>query len=91
MIFCVCVSTTRREAIMRSIRNNKEMVTALLADFKVQESGFYDEDDPPSASYKDTYDQSTHRYKKNKSKGSGIYDHRFETSNEIKRYAWSPV
>ncbi|XP_058795732.1 neurotrophin 1 isoform X2 [Phymastichus coffea] len=64
------------EAIMRSIRKNKEMVAALLTDIKVQDvNGVYEEDDVPQPSYKTSYDN---RYDKR-------YESRFETSNEIKR------
>ncbi|KAJ8680650.1 hypothetical protein QAD02_016437 [Eretmocerus hayati] len=79
----VCLQTIDypMDAIMRSIRNNKDMVVALLADFKVPESALSDDDDEnedidvPSSSYKTSYD---HRYDKR-------YENRFETSNEIKR------
>ncbi|XP_023245440.1 neurotrophin 1 [Copidosoma floridanum] len=74
---CLEAADYPMEAIMRSIRNNKEMVAALLADFKVQDSGFADEEDfPQSSSYKTSYDNRyDKRYEKN----------RFETSNEINR------
>lgn len=60
---------------MRSIRNNKDMVAALLTDFDNRDGGLSEDDDIPQSSYKTSYDN---RYNKR-------YENRFETSNEIKR------
>jgi hypothetical protein len=60
---------------MRSIRNNKDMVDALLADFKLQDGGFNEDEDIPQSSYTTSFNN---RYDKR-------YESRLETSNEIKR------
>ncbi|XP_001607462.2 neurotrophin 1 [Nasonia vitripennis] len=78
---CLEAADYPMEAIMRSIRNNKDMVAALLTDFDNRDGGLSEDDDIPTSSYKTSYDN---RYDKR-------YENRFETSNEIKRkYEFSP-
>ena len=65
-------SSYYREAIMRSIRSNKEMVTALLADYKMEEIG--NSEDEVSNQFLTNYEES-HENK---------YENRFKI-NELKR------
>ncbi|XP_012287933.1 neurotrophin 1 [Orussus abietinus] len=53
------------EFILRSIRSNKEMVAALLADYKVQDSGILDDELPPALQQESRYEN---RYESNEIK-----------------------
>ncbi|XP_033335470.2 neurotrophin 1 [Megalopta genalis] len=67
---CLEAADYPHEAIIRSLRSNKEMVAALLTDYKAQDFDDSGESISAPSSYENRYD--------------GRYEHRFE-SNEIRR------